>query len=196
MIVRIRTVVLLIATLLSTGCGTRSNLAPNSAFTSDDNSAVLVMGLKPRSRIHLLRGSIENDMWVRPIVDVAEVNLFPENDYVVVKVKPTTPNEPLGVSLIFPEGGGMYGPCWGSNGPVFFAKAGAVNYVGDLTYSFDDSGLRFEHTIQEEKVRTFLKASYPGYEERLIIQPVRQMKVKTGRCNSGTTVIPIFIPSR
>lgn len=195
MIKRIHTITVFLALWFLAGCGTMANIAPGSTFSADDNSAVLVLGLTPRYRIHLLRGSIENGMWVRPNIDVPEINLFPENGYVILKVRPTTPTEPLGLSLIFP-GNGIYGPCQDSSSPIFIAKAGAVNYVGELSYSFDGSKLKFEHTLEEEKVRQFLRVSYPGFEERLVIQPLRHMKVKTSRCDPRTTTIPLYIPSR
>jgi len=195
MMIKKYTIAYLVVLSFLAGCGTTSNLAPGSGFSADDGSAILVLGLNPRYRIHMLRGPIEDGMWVRPKVDVPEINLFPENGYIVVKVKPTTPSEPLSLSLVFP-GKGSFGPCQDANGPVFFAKAGAVNYVGDLNYHFNGSELRFEHTLKEENVRKFLRASYPGYEERLVVHPVRHLKVKTSRCSENSVPIPVYIPSR
>jgi hypothetical protein len=172
--------VVLCAAVLLTACGTMRNIQKGSALEVDDNSAVMVLGVTPRIRIHLLRGAIEGDYWVMPNFDVPEVNLFPEDGYIVVRSKPTTTTERFGVSSVFP-GGGAYGPCRDSLGPTFVLRGGAVNYLGELRYSFDGAVVRHEHSVDEAKVRSFLNANYPGYSERLVIYPVTKMKVKSNR---------------
>jgi len=186
----------LIAVLSLAGCGIRENIRPGAALEVDNESAVLVMGFSPNYRIHLIRGPIEDDVWERPVVDVPEVNLFPSDGYLIVKLKPTAATERFGISLIFPERGRPYGPCQDSIAPAFGLKGGAVNYVGDLSYAFDGSSLRYEYSLDEGKARSFLKANYPGYVESLQVQPMKLMKVRSKICDQRSTTIPIHIQRR
>jgi len=186
----------LIATLFLVGCGIRENIRPGSALELDNESAVLIMEFSPNYRIHLIRGPIEDDVWERPVVDVPEVNLFPDNGYLIVKLKPTAASESFGISLIFPGKGRPYGPCQDSIAPTFGLKGGAVNYVGDLSYTFDGSSLHYEYSLDESKARNFLKANYPGYVESLQVRPIKLMKVRSKICDRRTTTIPIYIQRR
>src|SRR6266513_3170206 len=164
----------LVLTLFLAGCGIRENIRPGSTLEVDNESAVLVM----------------------PVVDVPEVNLFPNNGYLIVKLKPTAATESFSFSLIFPEKGRPYGPCQDSTAPTFDLKGGAVNYVGDLRYTFDGSSLRYEYSLDETKARTFLNTNYPGYVDSLQVKPIKLMKVKSNICDQRTITVPIFIPRR
>ncbi len=186
----------LVLTLFLAGCGIRENIRPGSTLEVDNESAVLVMGLSPNYRFHLIRGPIKDNVWERPAVDVPEVNLFPDNGYLIVKLKPTAATESFSFSLIFPEKGRPYGPCQDSTAPTFDLKGGAVNYVGDLRYTFDGSSLRYEYSLDETKARTFLNTNYPGYVDSLQVKPIKLMKVKSTICDQRTITVPIFIPRR
>lgn len=182
----------LFVTLALVGCGIRQNIRHGESLQLDNESAVLFLGVAPGYRIHLLRGTVTDDVWTRPAVDVPEVNLTPEAGYIFVKVKPTTPDKRLGVSLIFPEGK-PYGPCQGSTAPVFTVKAGTITYVGDLRYQFAAGQLRYDYTVDEEKARSFLKASYPGLGSAMTTIPMVPMKVNSSFCDPKTVTIPIYI---
>jgi hypothetical protein len=186
----------LVVALFLAGCGIRENIRPGAALEMDSESAVLVMGLSPNYRFHFIRGPVENNVWERPVVDVPEINLSPDSGYLVVKLKPTAATESFGISLVFPEKGRPYGPCQDSTAPTFGLKGGAVNYVGDLRYTFDGSSLRYEYSLDETKARTFLNANYPGYVDSLQVNPIKLMKVKSTICNQRTITAPILIPGR
>lgn len=175
------------------GCGISGNIKPGERPQLDEHSAVLFLGVTPAYRIHLLRGRVENDVWARPTVDVPEVNITPESGYIFVKVRPTTPEERLGVSLIFPQGRG-YGPCQDSIAPIFALKPGTISYVGDLHYSFSDKRLRYDYTIEEDKAREFLRTNYPGTETAMTTVPMVPMKVKSTFCDPRTITIPVYVP--
>lgn len=186
-----------LAVLLLSACGAR-NIPPGSTFDPNADSAVLLMGFAPRSRIHLVRGAVESGVWQRPVVDVPEVNAFPEDGYVLVRAKPTRPDQRMGVSRIFDEagsiltGGRSYGPCNGTVGPTFELRAGAVTYVGDLRYSTAAGGLEFAYGVDEAKARAFLEQKYPSYAAALRTQPMVPMKVRSDACEPKVIVVPVF----
>ena len=125
MVKTVANVFLMLLAVSLTACGTTKNLHLGSPLAVDDNSGILVIGLRPNYKIHLTRGLSENGVWARPRIDIPEINVTPEDGYIIVKALPTTGEQVLGVSLVFP-GGGAYGPCQGSESPTFQVKAGAV----------------------------------------------------------------------
>lgn len=168
-------------TCFITACGTTKNIQVGSNPKLDANTGILVLGLSPNYIINLTRGKTENNTWDRSQIDVAELCLKPEKGYIVVLARRTDESQALGVSLILPEKG-MYGPCQGANSPTFIIKPGVVNYAGDLTYTLDDIGMSFTHTIDEKKVRAFLDENYPKFTEKLIVQPMTIMKTNSTLC--------------
>ena len=129
----------------------------------------------------------------RPIVDTPEVNITPDSGYIFVKVKPTTGEKRLGVSLVFPEGH-IYGPCQDSIAPIFTLKPGTVSYVGDLRYFFNGKELSYDYIIDENKAKAFLRDNYPNFEAAMTTIPMEPMKVKSTLCDPKTITIPIYVP--
>ena len=75
---------------LLSACGVRQNLRPDEPVQLSGTEAILLMGMQPAGyRIHLLRGKVEEGHWVRPTVDVPEVNIEAEAGFIMVKVAPT-----------------------------------------------------------------------------------------------------------
>ncbi|MDO8991173.1 MAG: hypothetical protein Q7U91_16230 [Sideroxyarcus sp.] len=179
-------------TLLISACGT-TNIPVGTNPQLDADAGILVFGLSPNYRIHLTRGGTENNTWNRPHLDVPEINVNPEKGYIVVKARRTSGSQALGVSLIFPEGR-TYGPCQGADSPTFVVMPGVVNYAGDLNYAFDDGGLRYALTLDENKVRTFLDENYPKFTDKLVVQPMTIMKTNSNFCAAKT--ITIQMPSK
>ena len=174
-------------------CG-QSTIRSGSSLQVDAQTSVLVLGMSPNYRIHLLRGQIADGTWVRPTLDVPEVNAFPdENGYIVVKLKPTTEAEKLGVSLVFP-GGVPYGPCQGYQNPIFTLPPGTITYVGDLHYTFDGSTLHYSVSSDAKKARAYLASKYQS-NGPVEVRLMEVMKVRSGLCHQKTTTIPIFIPA-
>jgi hypothetical protein len=179
-----------------TGCGISSNLKSDGrAVRIAPNESVLLLGLDPNMRVHLLRGKSQYGFWNRPNIDVPEVNLFPEQGFVTVKVPATAADELLGVSLVFP-GGRAYGPCDGDKTPVFALKGGAVTYVGNLSYSTSGGSLSFSDKVDESAARAFLGENHPALAAQMVTQPLKLMAVHSNLCSQGTAYIPIYIPSR
>jgi hypothetical protein len=182
-----------VAALLN-ACGIKESVRSGSDLQADAASSVLVLGVRPNYRIHLLRGKIVDHTWVRPIIDTPEVNIFPGVEgYVVVKVKPTTDAEKLGVSLIFPNGL-PYGPCANYKNPVFTLRPGTVTYVGDIDYELVGDELRFTTSLDAKRARTYLASKYPTMGP-FEVHPMDVMNVDSGLCRQTRTTIPVFIPS-
>ena len=168
-------------------------IRPEAPLQLDNGSAVLLLGVNPQWRIHLLRGNVEDNLWLRPTFDTPEVNASPREGYILVKVKPTTPSQPLGVSLVFPEGK-PHGPCQDGVVPTFSLSPGAVNYLGDLAYTFENQQLRYSYSIDTDAARAFLSAKYPSYVASLTTRPMIPLKVKGGGCNPIIKGVPILSP--
>ena len=175
-----------------TSCGISENIKPGADISLDEASAILVLGFSPDYRIHLLRGSLENNVWTRPGIDVPEVNIFPTNGYVIVKVKPTTPTNALGIGAIYLDYTG-YGPCQDSISPVFELQGGSVNYVGHLSYAYKGKTLKYQSSIKNEEAKAYLEANYPSLARSLVYNPMRMLKVNSGFCNSTTITVPVYI---
>jgi hypothetical protein len=185
--------VLIILVLATGGCGISGNIKRGESLGLDNESAVLLVGVTPAYRVHLLRGDVANDVWERPTIDTPEVNIVPESGYIFVKVKPTTEAKRLGVSLVFPEGR-MFGPCQDSIAPIFMLKPGTINYVGDLKYTFSGGRLRYDYTVDEDKAKAFLRTNHPNSEASMTTVPMTPMRVKSTFCDSRTITIPIYVP--
>jgi len=174
------------------GCGA-GNINPGTSLDVDKDSAILLIGVSPKYRIQLLRGEMESDIWVRPTVDTPEINALPENGYILAKAIPTKANEPMGVSLIFPENI-MYKPCMNSMGPVFDIKPGVINYVGDIEYVFDGKKLEYSVKYNRNKAIKFLKDNYSFLEENFHEEPIKLKKVRSN-CDPIKITIPIYVPA-
>lgn len=184
------------AALLVTGCGV-ANIKSDAPIHLKGKESILLLGFRPNSRVHLIRGAVNNGVWTRPQIDVPEVNTFPDKGYILVKVKATSPNERLGVSLIFPSKFQSYGPCMDSVSPTFELKAGVVNYVGDLTYSFEREKMQISTSIDEPSAKSFLQSNHPNLVALYESHPLVPMKANSHVCDQGmgTFIIPIYIPA-
>ncbi|QTN26202.1 hypothetical protein HZ993_12685 [Rhodoferax sp. AJA081-3] len=177
------------------GCGTTSNVAPGTAISVDQSSSVLLLRVSPQYRIHLLRGKIEGNQWVRPHLDIPEVNIVPGSDgYIFVKLKNNAASEKLGVSLVFPEGK-PYGPCEGSIGATFDLRPGAITYAGELVYTYDGKNLKYSHRFDEQDAKNYVENHLGKTHPPIEAAPMTPMKVKTSFCEpKATAYIPIYIP--
>lgn len=183
---------LFVAFLFLAACGVSENIKPGATIDPAKKPTVLMLGFSPDYRVHLFRGTFENNIWDRRGLNVPEVNIFPSNGYILVEVKPTTPEYPLGVGTIF-IGYTGYGPCQDSLTPVFDLKEGAVNYVGHLAYTMDGNQLHFTSSIREDEAKNYLKKYYPGLVDSFVLNPMKVVKVISTFCNKRTMTIPIYI---
>lgn len=183
----------LVAAMLG-ACG-RGNVRASDGLQVDADSALLVLGVNHHYLVQMTRGPIVGNTWTLPWRNAAVVDTFPdESGYIVVKVKPTTDAEKLGLSRVFPDLLHPYGPCQGYKTPVFTLRAGTITYAGDLDYNFDGSQLRFSVTSDVEKARAYLKSKYSNAEP-LEFRPMELLTVNSGFCQTKTLMVPIFIPA-
>jgi hypothetical protein len=187
-------VVLMVLAVSAAGCGIRSNIKPGDDLQLDTKSAVLLLGVTPAYRVHLLRGDVANGVWERPTVDTPEVNMAPESGYIFVKIEPTSDSKRLGISMIVPEPRRLFGPCQDSIAPTFTLKPGTINYVGDLQYTYTGGQLQYDYSVEEGKAKAFLRGHYPSLEGFMSTVPMVPMKVKSTFCDPRTITIPIYLP--
>lgn len=172
----------LLVMLVLSGCGVTSNIASGTRVPLGENSGVLLLGVKPAYRIQIVRSDVSSGAWIHPFADVPEVNLAPDaNGYIFVKVKPTAPNERLGISVIFPEGQ-PYGPCEGAVWPTFEIKAGSINYVGELLFNYDGKNLTYSYGLDEARARQYMASKFPNDAEKLTVIPMVPMLIHTNVC--------------
>jgi len=184
---------LFLSIFLLSSCGIKHNLKPGSTLDIDKTKTVLMLGYSPNYRIHFIHGSFENDIWTRPTIDIPDINIEPVGEYIIIDTEPTSPEKPLGISMIFPFNWTGFGPCQDSMSPIFNLKPGVVNYVGDLAYSFDGQKLQYKSSINNQKAKDFLKANYPDFVKSLEFNPMKMVKVNSGVCSPKTITVPIYI---
>ena len=182
----------IVASLSLSACGAK-NIRPNSGMQLQDDSAVLLLGMTPNWRIQMFRTHVEDDGTIASPSQLqsVEINTFPDNGYVIVKVKPTAASERISVEAVFP---GMipYMPCEDSRKPTFVLQAGKVNYVGDLDFTMVDGTPHYSSTSNPEKAQQFLTTYYPQYVSAFESHPMAQLNAHKGRC--GNVTFPLVIP--
>lgn len=180
--------------VLLVGCGTTSNIVPGSNIFSDQSSSFLLLRVDPQYRIHLLRGKVDGQYWVRPRLDIPEINIIPGPDgYIFVKLKTNASDERLGVSLIFPDGK-PYAPCGGSVGATFDLRPSAITYVGELLYEFDGKRLYYRHQMDELDARNYLERNFGSRHSLVEVVPMVPMIVKYFCQPWEATLVPIYLP--
>jgi len=192
----VKTALLWVGLLALGGCGTLKNVDRNSDVRLSESEAILVLGVNPRYRVHLVHGSVTDDVWRRPFNDVPEANLFPEDGYIVVKLKVQPAGERWAVPSVMPEGigGGLYVPCNDSMVPTFTLHGGTVNYVGGIDYQLTGKRLTFSVSSDEKAAREFIASHYPRFAA-LHVSTLTPLKVKTTVCDPKVITVPIYLPA-
>lgn len=190
--------VVLMGALVLSACGTTTNIERGSDARLREAEAIALIGVNPRYRVHLVRGAATDGVWNKPFNDVPEGNLFPEGGYIVVRLAIPKPGEKWSVPIVMPQGigGPVYLPCDGSIAPTFALKGGAVNYVGDISYTYSGDRLTFDISSNEEAARQFLASNYPQLLKTLYVSAMTPMKVKTTACDPKTITVPIYLPAK
>ncbi len=173
-----------------TAC-TTENIRPGSAITLDGESAALLIGFNPRYKVALLRGPVKDNIWTRPAVDFPEAYVYPEDGYILVKLKPTSNTEKVGISLITFEQGNFI-PCNDSNNPVFELKSGTINYAGEL--NFNTLTNSYSLSLNEKNARNLIASKYPGGEQAIEVRPAQIMQTKSQACDPIRLVVPVYLP--
>ena len=167
------TIYLVIIIVLS-GCGISQNVKKGQNFEISPDEAIMVLGFDPEVRIHLVRGKLQGGVIDFPRLYTPEINIFPTNGYVIVKVKPTLYLKYLGIVSVF-SGLKPFVPC--SEVPVIQLDPGVINYVGHLSVGFSSGGrVSLKHTQKNRETADYLKANYGVKGVKLIANPMRFME--------------------
>jgi hypothetical protein len=179
------------------GCITMSNLPRTEAGPTSSDETIVVLGVQPRYRVALSKGTANGESWSLDQLSLATTNSFPENGYIVVKVPSRTGSDTYGISQILPEGiGGFvprYVPCNGQGIITFDAPAGKVVYVGDIEYARDGDKLRYIYSSNPEQARRFVAEQYPALSTRLELHKANVSLVKNIPCGPTTIYLPITV---
>jgi hypothetical protein len=185
-----------IAFSLLSGCVTTSNLATGNGSASVDMSeSVVIIGVTPRYRVALVKGTPHGDSWSRDHSSVATTNTYPDDGYIVVKIPARSGTGSYGVGQILPEGIGgfapQYVPCTGHTLVTFEAPAGKVTYVGDIQFSINGQTARYQYSHNLEQARRFLSSKYPALAAKVEGQDARLLTMDNTNCGPATLSVPV-----
>jgi hypothetical protein len=198
---RLRKFLSLLLSASVAACGTAAKIAPSSEIIVRDDEAIVVMGVKQNYKIAITNGTVKNDVWHLDELATWSANVFPDNGYLVIRLKPRVAPEEYAVASIFPEGNGLltpsYAPCAGSSVVSFQAAAGTVTYVGDIDYRIDGGRLRFEYSNDAERAQAYLKEKYSRLNIAFKAVNANIRPIARGLCGEANDArIPIVIPIR
>ena len=185
--------------ILSSGsCATLSNLEHSHSFLKGNNYSILVIGVEPRYRIHISRGCDMEQKWKLLNEFGAAANVFPEEGYVVVKLRPRNGKENYGIPSIMPKGisgvfgGNIFKACNGNLVPVFELPPDQVVYVGHVKYiKTEDDKLTFGISKNFTAAQEFIDMHYPNLSKDLIQGEITLKEIMNVDCRPDS--IPIVI---
>ncbi len=187
-----------LAVLLS-GCVTFSGLDPNSNYSDVGDSAIVVLGVSPRYRVHIFEGDRVGDKWSRDTV-MTKLNVFPEDGYIVAKLPARTGTANYGIGAVLPQGigGKVFLPCKGQRTLTFDAPSGKVVYIGDIKLAEIGPQVRYEASSDFEAARAHVKARYPLLADKLVSGGgFESSELANISCVAGPSApITIYLPTR
>ena len=191
-----RVLFLAAAALLLPGCIAFSNLSPSDTKVSNFE-AIVVMGVDPRYRVGIGKGTSSGDgLWTYE-ASVLDANVFPEDGYVVLKLPARNGGESYGLVQILPGGIGgavpRYSPCGGRTVPVFEAPPGDVVYVGDLRFTDAGGALQMGYDHNFPKAVDVLRKTYPALVEQIRAADITFPRTSNMPCRSQSTSVPMII---
>jgi hypothetical protein len=192
-----RNLVLLAAVVVS-ACGVRSNLKPGASARTDAQSTIIVLGVKAGHAIRLHTGHIEGTSWNFDYFPDPAARAWPDDDgYLVLKLAPLPQGRAYGVSQITVDDVGSppqyFEMCNGTT-VTFEAPAGKVVYVGDLEFqrSPDRQSLGYRLTSDENGARDYLRKRYPALASELVIGSSVVRKIKGMLCLPNVPMLIII----
>jgi hypothetical protein len=179
------------------GCITYGNLGKNETIDKNSKDAIIVVGVQPRYRVAIGRGTVVDGQIKFSNGGFATLNVFPEGGYIVGKVPAASSPDEYHINMILPEGiGGFtprYSPCGDEKVLSFAAPAGSVVYVGDINFSTNASDLKIDYSTNLEAARAFLSQQYPKLAARLEKQTPQAFPFAGSTCTPQHVAIPIII---
>jgi hypothetical protein len=178
------------------GCVSYSNLKGDTAADPNSQDAIVVMGLQPRYRVAIARGSINAEGRVR-VGGMATLNVFPEDGYVVGRVPAASSPDEYHLQLILPQGIGAfvpaYFPCGDERVLTFEAPPGKVLYVGDVEFSTVPGKLELRYRVDIDGAKIYVKEHYPRLVDRLEPAAVKFVPIVHLDCGPKHIVIPVTV---
>ncbi len=139
------------------------NLDKDYALKASSTDVVIVIGITPRYRVAIARGSIIDGKVM--VGRGASINAFPEHGYIVGKLKPATAPSEYHIQMVLPEGIGAFVPaytlCGDDNAISFQAPTGKVLYLGDIAFENRAKSLRPRLSYNFESAKKFMGNEYP-----------------------------------
>jgi hypothetical protein len=195
-----RRLVFVMTTVVVCACGVRSNLKPGPSARADEQSTIIVLGVKAGHAIRVHTGDLEGSVWNYNLLPDPAARSWPDDDgYLVWKLAPLPPGVAYGVTQITVDDIGSppqaFEPCNGSTAVTFEAPAGKVVYVGDVEFerSPDRRWLGFRLVSDEEGARAYLRKRYPALASELVAGSSAVRKVRGMLCLPNVPMI-ISIP--
>jgi hypothetical protein len=168
-------------------CGVTANLPVGQPVRIDKDEAVLVLGVRPDYKLHIVYGyRVSDTVWEIDVPDIPQANLGPSGGYIVIRLAPTHSGVEYGVSLAqdLRVDGPLLFACKGSNTIAFALPAGQATYVGELLFSETDAGVLARLTVDPQRAQRYLAQAYPTLP-KLRVLAAREKRVSNALLGSG-----------
>lgn len=176
----------------------RENLKPGADFDSADPGAIVVLGVDPAYQVgvqamHVLSPTTFEQEATGGMAFV----IFPEDGYIVAKVKPLKKDERYIIYQIAPQGisasnaisgEGVFFACEGANAPTFDVEPGQVSYLGDIHFQVTGNNLTITHGFNPDAAREFLRNKYPKLADKIVPGNMTEMKIIGKPCSVHFTI--------
>ncbi|UJM88320.1 hypothetical protein LRK24_09240 [Rhodanobacter denitrificans] len=155
--------VLLAMTTGLSGCIQNSQARPTLPYLQGDT--FIVLGVSERVRLSVFKGELDDSSWnCTGLINVA--NVWSENKFIVLKLKPRVGTEDYGIGQILPDGigGESFVVTKGVSVPAFHAHPGRVTFVGSIGIFQRDGrfGITRDPSITVDDARAYLSRAYPN----------------------------------
>jgi hypothetical protein len=176
--------VLPVVLALLSGCGIQfSNLDFDAKIDRARGEAVVVLAVKPHSRVSLFEGESNGTEWTcKSLFNVA--NVFPDEGFIVLKLEPRTGNKNYGIGQILPDGigGSSFVVRRGAAVPAFHAAPGRVTFVGGVQLEQSGRHIRMapDQATTVEEAERFLKLTRPGLVGDVAADPLVFLRADGG----------------
>jgi hypothetical protein len=172
--------------LTTAACAPMKNLDRNVPFDAASGDSVVVMGVEPRYRVGVRNGTIREGVFRVSREEKGWANAFPEDGYIVFRVRPKAAGEHYGIVHVLPEGVGLgvptLSPCDGADTATFEIKPGQVVYVGDVRYVGTQERMRPRYSFNLAAAQEFIDQNYPRLKRPLTTSRFEIMQVGSMPC--------------
>ncbi|WP_223250807.1 hypothetical protein [Rhodanobacter denitrificans] len=173
--------VLLAMTIGLSGCIQNHQARPTLPYSQGDT--FIVLGVSDRVRLSVFKGERDDSSWnCTGLINVA--NVWSENNFIVLKLKPRVGTEDYGIGQILPEGigGKSFVVGKGVGVPTFHSHPGVVTFVGSIKIFQRDGrfGIVRDPSITVDDARAYLSREYPNLPKDINVDYLKMMPAKGG----------------